>query len=198
MIVIPSSVWDELFDRFRARPNAEQVAYLDGVRIAVDHDEPTGVVTTFVLPDAKVTPGNFHVSAEAMSQAGQHFRSHGLARLAQVHTHPTEWIDHSGWDDDHAYSQRDGSLSLVLPNYGRVPVEPHDAGVHVRTRDGWVRLSSDVVKATIRIVPSVLDYRSETWHLPTDTNATSDRDGTPRPRPPRRWSRWWLKLIRRR
>ena len=69
------------------------------------------------MPDAVTTPYNFQVTPDAMAQAGEHFTPLGLVRLAQVHTHGNACTRHSPTDDQRAYSQRDGALSLVLPHH---------------------------------------------------------------------------------
>lgn len=57
------------------------------------------MVTTLTFPDAECSRENYSISSLAMSQAGQHLLKLELVRLAQVHTHPGRWIDHSPWDD---------------------------------------------------------------------------------------------------
>jgi hypothetical protein len=140
------------FDK-NSRP-VEQVCYLDGFRT------PEGnVVTTLTLPNALLAPGYFEVSSAAMSQAGKHFCSLGLIRLAQVHTHPSDWTGHSPWDDAHAYSQLPGAVSIVLPNFAHRQPILTDAGVHVRTLTGWIEVAKTDVSRYVRVIPSLLDFR---------------------------------------
>jgi hypothetical protein len=111
------------------------------------------------LPVAQSLPRSFQVPAEGMSAAGKHLRAHRLRRLAQVHTHPGEWTGHSPHDDERAYSQRPGAISIVLPNYARTMPTLAEAGVHVRGEDSWRELGPREVNAFVRVVPSLIDLR---------------------------------------
>ena len=156
MITVPLQVWELMLEQFaREKRRVEQVCYLDGVATGGG-----GVVTTLTFPNAVLTAGWFEVSPGAMSQAGKHMRAHGLRRLAQVHTHPSDWVGHSPWDDQHAYSHRIGALSIVLPRYGRNSPSLAQVGIHIRTADGWQQIELAFVDKYIRIVPSCCDFRA--------------------------------------
>lgn len=155
MIVIPEAIWQRLLGEFaRTRGPVERIAFLDGVRAAED-----GVVTTLTLPDADLSGSWYDVSAEAMSQAGGHLREHRMARLAQVHTHGGSGCRHSSRDDELAYSQREGAISIVLPEHATRHPGPHDGLVHRKVGDHWVGLSPAEAAEVVRIVPSLLDFR---------------------------------------
>ena len=156
MIIIPDLAWSRMLDEFaKERRGVEQVCYFDGVEI----DANVGVVTTVTIPNADVKSGNFHVSPEAMSQAGRHMRTFRLRRLAQIHTHPNEWTGHSSWDNEWAYSQLPGAVSIVLPHFARFRPSLVEAGVHLRTDLGWRELTSGEAANVVRTVPSLLDFR---------------------------------------
>jgi hypothetical protein len=100
------------------------VCYFDGIRLGDD-----GVVLTLTIPNAKLFPDHFEVSPDAMSQAGKHLRRFQMKRLLQVHTHPSDWVGHSAWDDAKAYSQMAGALSVVLPSHARARPKLEQSGV---------------------------------------------------------------------
>jgi len=183
MIILPDAMWERLLDELaRHVEGVELVAYLDGVR-----RDGVGVVTTVVLPDAELAPGYFTVPAEAMSQAGQHFRAHRLSRLIQVHTHGGAGCGHSWRDDEMAYSQTPGSLSLVLPFHTRRRPSPYDGLLHVRGAAGWRALTDDEARQTLRLIPAQLDFRSDRWmQSPPATKAPSTGG----------FSRWMRRLLR--
>jgi hypothetical protein len=155
MISIPDHLWNRMLAEFSQElRRVEQVCYLDGV--VCSHGE---IVTTLTIPNAALHPGRFDVSPECMSQAGKHLRAHRLRRIAQVHTHPDAWVGHSPWDDQRAYSQQPGAVSVVLPHYARAHPRLEDAGVHLRTAAGWAQLHPAIVSQHVRIIPSFFDFR---------------------------------------
>lgn len=159
VIWIPETLWEQLLDEFRrVGKTVERVAYLDGFRVGND-----GVVTTVTIPDAELHPGYFSVTAQAMSQAGQHLRTYGMARLAQVHTHGGANCAHSSRDDDAAYSQRPGSVSIVLPFHGASRPAPTGGALHTRQEGGWISLDAVQAPVACQLVPSLLDFRSPKW-----------------------------------
>ena len=156
MLLIPESIWTAMLDVFSATPGGvERVAYLDGTRQA-----RLGVVTTLTLPNATLSPFNYFVGVEAAKEAGQHLRANGLIRLAQVHTHPNRWVGHSQYDDEHAFAQTPGSISIVLPDHARRRPLPYGDGVHVREEGVWRQLAASEVGQLIRVLPSLVDLRS--------------------------------------
>jgi len=185
MITIPETIWTRMLDEFEGEARAvEQVAYFDGIMVE-DAERIVAVVTTLTIPDATLEAGRFQVSPEAMSQAGKHFRQLRMQRLVQVHTHPSAWVGHSPWDDQYAYSQAAGAISIVLPDFARNRPTIEQAGVHLRTRKGWHQLSEEQKKQLIRVVPGYLDFRK---HEPKPITNQSTSIFTPRGR------RWWHAL----
>lgn len=155
MIILSDLIWEALLEEFRwPRRSVERVAYIDGLNLA-----GILVATSVILPNADLHPTYFTVTGAAMSEAGQHFRRLGMQRIAQVHTHPGGRVDHSSFDDDNAYSQLDGAVSIVLPFHAKHHPQLFDCGVHVREPEGWRMLPTEDVPAFIRCVPGCLDFR---------------------------------------
>ena len=193
MLIIPDAVWAQMLGEFaRHGPVVERVAYLDGIRATDASGQAKAVVTTLTLPRATLTPGWFRVDGLDMANAGQHFRSHGLSRLAQVHTHGDVNVGHSPVDDRDAYSQRLGSISIVLPHHARASQSLDGAGVHVRSPDGWRRLTRAEVLTSVQFTPSTIDLREPSClRSPTVTQeAPADASDPPRRHRRRPWS--WL------
>jgi hypothetical protein len=192
VLSIPEPVWNNMLHAFAtAPPGHERVAYLDGIRYRDRSGAVKAVVTTVTVPDAVTSPGNYTVSAAAMAQAGEHFECLGLVRLAQVHTHGNFMLDHSDRDDQRAYSQLDGALSLVLPQHATGRPTPCQAGVHLREPAGWRRLAAQEISDVVRLIPGLIDLRSTSWNAsPTATRATSADDSNHSATPGRRRWRW--------
>jgi hypothetical protein len=82
-----------------------------------------------------------------------------MQRLAQVHTHPGPDVRHSPFDDENAYCQMDGSLSIVIPEHARRRPNLGECGVHLREEAGWRLLTTKEVVRVIALVPGCLDFR---------------------------------------
>ena len=155
MIILPDILWSRMLDEFRwPRKSLERVAYLDGVVTGAG-----AIITTVTLPNARLEKSHFTVPPEAMSECGTHFRKFSMVRIAQVHTHPGEWIDHSPYDDQMAYSQHRGAMSIVLPKHAKKRPQLTDCGVHIRTEEKWERLPQEKIGELIRQIPGFLDFR---------------------------------------
>lgn len=165
-VIIPHDVWKTMLAEFAKHTGGvERVAYLDGYitdMTGYADETPTGIVASLVFPDAHLTPRNYQVDAAAMSQAGSHLRARRMVRLAQVHTHGNHHVDHSPTDDAQAYSQRPGSLSIVVPGHGTANPGLDDCGIHIRTESGWRRVTSTEAADAVRIEPTLYDHRNPT------------------------------------
>lgn len=153
MILLPEAVWETLIAEFaRSRRRVEQVAFLDGIELG-----GCELVTTLTFPNAVLRPRNFAISSAAMSEAGQHLSDY--VRIAQVHTHPGDWVGHSEHDDDFAYSRHEGAISIVIPNYGTGRTGFASSAVHVFRAGNWDELRSDEKADFITLIPSKFDFR---------------------------------------
>jgi hypothetical protein len=156
VLIIPATLWTDAVGVLRRPPqDRERVLYLDGPR-----GSDPGVATTITIPDADEHGGHFHVDPNEMSRAGRHLRRFGMRRLAQLHTHPAGWTGHSPHDDELAYSQRDGAISIVIPDLAGTAPGLLDCGVHVREPAGWRELDLVEKANTVLIVPSLIDLRT--------------------------------------
>jgi hypothetical protein len=120
---------------------------------------PLQIATTVVVPRQRVGPGAFEVPHDATRMMADALAADRLVNLAQLHSHPGDWVGHSGWDDQRAYSSRDGALSVVWPDYARA-LPAFDAwGVHESCGRRWVRLSTEDARARIIVLPGMSDLR---------------------------------------
>src|SRR5271168_2556850 len=153
MLILSEMFWDALLEEFRwPRRAVERVGYIDGFQFGERR-----VATTLTFPSAEMHATHFTVPGNAMSEAGKHFRRFGMVRLAQVHTHPGRDVTHSPFDDDNAYSQLGGSLSIVIPQHARYRPDLTHCGIHVRETAGWRLFNAKESAETILVVPGCLD-----------------------------------------
>jgi hypothetical protein len=123
------------------------------------------VATTVAAPKLFQTFGNYMVEMGSMRRLSAAMRAHGLTNLAQVHTHPSDWVDHSTWDDERAYSTREGAVSIVWPDYGLgLAHDLRGLGVHERRGGEWVRLDARDAAARVRLVDDFADHRWQIEH----------------------------------
>jgi len=119
-------------------------------------------VTTCLVPDARTTPGSYETSVMANAQIIGWLAERGLNLLAQVHTHPGRSVDHSDGDLAGAFMAFPGSLSVVVPNYGRNGMLPFwSCGIHRYGPAGYRRLSREEIETEIRLIPILADLRSK-------------------------------------
>lgn len=123
-------------------------------------DERLTLITTALAPPAEHDRGRVMCSASHVAQVADAARSHGLALLAQLHSHPGCSTHHSRGDDHLVLMPFEGMLSIVAPHYGRHGLRPLDGlGVHQYQTGRWVLLDRLSVRAGITIIPTSLDLR---------------------------------------
>lgn len=125
------------------------------------HADGGGLVRLVVAPRQAMRRGNYEIPADAVAEI-VHQLPDGWGPLAQVHSHPGVWVEHSRYDDAMALSQR--ALSLVFPMYGRYPPTsfPVGVGVHERQDRYWHLLPDDAAARRVRVVggtAQVVDLR---------------------------------------
>jgi hypothetical protein len=116
-----------------------------------------------VVPGQINSWGHYELPETAVDKLSEATRPLGWFNLSQVHTHPSEWVGHSLYDDRYANSRN--ALSLVFPFYGRVrPQWPGSVGVHEFLDGRWQRLADEKVLLRIAFdstlpIPKTLDLR---------------------------------------
>lgn len=159
VLVVPAAAVHSSWTALRATAEAgcEGVVYWSVPR--GQYDSQVQSVASVIVPEQKVSAGNFQVPPAAVRAMGRKLREMGLVNVAQLHTHPGNWVGHSAWDDDHAFSLRNGALSIVWPQYGLELPPVGRWGVHECHDRAWGRLSTEAAARRVRILPGVLDLR---------------------------------------
>lgn len=158
ILIVPQSIWDDTWRAFApyAQRGLECPAFWHGIE-----NDATGVdvVTTLTLPHAHRTGGYYNVPQEETRRVSQAVEMAGVVALAQVHTHPGDYIQHSEYDDQNALSMGETFLSLIFPFYGEKPLGIERVGVHERCDHRWFHLTAEQRARRIRIVPILIDLR---------------------------------------
>jgi len=148
---------ERLLRSYGGADDHEGIVYWGGI------ESPGGAIAlTALSPTATTTWGSFRTEAEANADLVVSLAQLKLALVAQVHSHPGDWVDHSDGDDVGALVRFLGFWSLVVPNFARAGMQPlHRVGVH-RFEDGvFQRLAIEAVAARVRVLPAALDLRKE-------------------------------------
>jgi hypothetical protein len=118
------------------------------------------MLTSALAPRAETTRGSVRCSPEQMAEVIEAAREVGLGVLAQLHSHPAEWTEHSVGDDSMVFMPFEGMLSIVAPWYGRVGLCPlANLGVHQYQDGRWVQAEADSIRERITVVPDGIDLR---------------------------------------
>jgi hypothetical protein len=120
-------------------------------------------LTLFVAaaaPEASHTAGSVEAPPQAVLAVVDRACSLGLGLLAQVHSHPTEWSEHSEGDDKMVLMPFEGMLSIVVPHYGHHRLLPLDGlGVHQWQSGAWFACERGSIRRGIHVVPTGIDLR---------------------------------------
>lgn len=100
--------------------------------------------------------GGIGVGVGTIAAMGRWFRgADGQVALAQVHSHPGKWVDHSPTDDASPIASDDGFLSIVWPHFCQGPLSlPAEWGIHEIQRGRWRRWSRDETARRLVVVES--------------------------------------------
>lgn len=133
----------------------EGIVYWAGRRVVREN-----LVMTCIAPEARTTYGSFATTSHANARVVMYLADHGLELIAQVHSHPSAFVDHSDGDDERALMPYDGFVSIVVPRYARDGLRPlSSCGVHIFEISGFRRLSDAEVVARFHVVDDFADLR---------------------------------------
>lgn len=118
------------------------------------------VVTSVIRPRQRNTFGSFVVDRSANADVAEWLCEHKLTLVAQLHTHPSEFVGHSCGDDLGAPFAFHGFYSLVIPHHGRRGILPlTQCGVYVFT-ETFVEIPPPEASQFIKVVPHAIDLKS--------------------------------------
>lgn len=114
------------------------------------------LVAAALFPETSHGWGFVSLTEKATGAAARAGRRHGLAVLAQVHSHPGSDTRHSDGDDKLVLMPFEGMFSLVVGHYGDGSVMPSEgAGLHQFQDGRWIQVI-DATEALI-VIPEAID-----------------------------------------
>jgi hypothetical protein len=108
-----------------------------------------------IAPDSISTSGSVQVPHASNLNVVISLSQNKVVHIAQVHSHPSEWVDHSSTDDSEAAFKVNGLLSLVVPNYGFDGMgDLLKCGIHRFEKETFIRMRNKYVGRHFRIIKS--------------------------------------------
>lgn len=113
-------------------------------------------INALIAPKTTSSWGNVSVSHKSNFNFVGALSKYNLIQVAQVHSHPTQWVGHSQGDDEMAAFKANGLLSIVVPEYcknGMLPLTI--CGIH-RFSDGkFKQLSAKYIQKHFQLTDNL-------------------------------------------
>ena len=120
------------------------------------------VITSVIVPEAKTTYGAYHTSVAANARVVNMVNRYQLQLVAQVHGHPSSWVDHSEIDDIKAFMPYEGFYSIVLPWYGSRGMFPlNTCGIYRFEKGKFKKVVPTEIERTFLVLPVAIDLRGK-------------------------------------
>jgi hypothetical protein len=131
--------WDALIEELRRRGNGDRES---GAFLLARADGRRGRTVTRVVYFDDVDPtcltGGITIQSSGFAALSRICNEHGLRVIADVHTHPSEWVAQSEIDRTNPMIATRGHLAVIVPNFAANRVVAGDCGVHVyRGSHAW-------------------------------------------------------------
>ncbi len=109
-------------------------------------------VNSAIAPKAESGPYFIRISNENTYHFIRTLSSNKIVQIAQVHSHPGNWVEHSEGDNEAGF-RVDGLLSVVVPNYSKNGFNIlKDCGVHLYFDNNFHMLANKFISKHIKIV----------------------------------------------
>lgn len=149
---IPRQIWESTLSELRLRSAGwrESAAILCGRVIG---SEWIVEIVRFHhhLCDDRGRPLSIRLTESAKYGLYTELNRLGLRLIAGIHTHPEDWVDLSWIDQQNQLCSRTGFWSIVVPWYAEQSWQLDGIGIHIRTRDGWCRLTTEQTRKYVQI-----------------------------------------------
>lgn len=152
-LFISSELWERTWLGLRARGYGQREAACVWAGESSDLEERVSeVIFLDDLPGVESFALQHRTTRKATAVLFEQLREKRLSIVADVHTHPEEWVDLSWVDKAHPIEYRPGLTALVLPGYATGAPSLKETGVHVYLGDGeWRHLKGFRAQMKVRI-----------------------------------------------
>ncbi|MDO7868525.1 hypothetical protein [Nocardioides jiangxiensis] len=105
--------------------------------------------------DANCLTGGITFASAGFTRLWELCATRGLRVVADIHTHPGEWVGQSRIDETNPMISTPGHIALIAPEYGR-RTNLEEFGVHVyQGGHRWTEVLPGNRRTVVRVVPSV-------------------------------------------
>ena len=110
-------------------------------------------ISMVIAPKTESNYGRVSTSNRSNFDVVRKLNENDLVQIAQVHSHPGKWVDHSSGDDEFAPFKTEGLISIVVPEYcKRGVMQLGDCGVHRYTNGDFIRLHKEYIENHFNIL----------------------------------------------
>jgi proteasome lid subunit RPN8/RPN11 len=118
------------------------------------------LLTTAIAPRCDHGPRHVACDERQIEEVVAVAHAHRLGVLAQVHSHPGPFTEHSEGDDEMVLMPFERMVSIVVPHYAHHRLPPlENLGVHQYQDGRWVTVEPATVAAGIIVIPGDVDLR---------------------------------------
>lgn len=151
-LTVPKEIWERTLTELRERSAGwrESAAIFSG-RVIGSEWIVEAARFHHHLCDDRGRPLSIRLTQSAKYQLYRDLNRYGLRLIAGIHTHPKDWVDLSWIDQQNQLCSRRGFWSIVVPWYAERTWGLDAIGIHIRTSDGWRRLTISQVCQHLRI-----------------------------------------------
>jgi proteasome lid subunit RPN8/RPN11 len=104
-------------------------------------------ITAAIAPQTDSSRHGIKTSNESNAMFVEYVCDQGLEYIAQVHSHPGTWVDHSGVDNEETAFRSEGLVSIVVPSFGADGMTPlTKCGIHRYSNGKFIRLNDSYIK----------------------------------------------------
>jgi hypothetical protein len=122
-------------------PKAEGLVYWAGT---IDGEKY--FVNAAIAPRTEASRYGILTTHNANARFVDFISDNDLVYIAQVHSHPSTWVDHSDVDNKETAFRSEGLVSVVVPSFSEDGMLPFKrCGIHRYFPDGFKRLTSTYV-----------------------------------------------------
>lgn len=151
---ISPELWQRTWMKLRSHGDGQREAACVWAGVRSEHEERvTEVIFLDDLSGVEAFPLQHKTTRKATAALFAQLRDKKLSIIADVHTHPGDWVDLSWIDKAHPIEYRPGLTAIVLPNYATTEPSLETIGIHSYLGDGqWRQLEGDQAKSKVRII----------------------------------------------